>query len=60
VRLWKDVTPFYTGGEDCTDGGGPVGGRIQAANGDFYGTTASGGANYAGTVYKLTPGGALI
>jgi uncharacterized repeat protein (TIGR03803 family) len=30
---------------------------IQGSDGNFYGTTASGGANNAGTVFKLTPEG---
>lgn len=32
---------------------------LQATNGDFYGTTVYGGTNNAGTVFKITPGGAL-
>jgi len=43
----------------CADGGGPAAGLIQATNGNFYGTTSGGGANNAGTVFKLTPGGTL-
>src|ERR1022692_3233072 len=44
----------------CTDGSNPQGGLVQAANGDFYGTTAYGGANgHYGTVFKITPGGTL-
>ena len=43
-----------------TDGEGPFAGLVQAANGDLYGTTSSGGANgYYGTVFKITPGGTL-
>ena len=30
---------------------------IQGNDGNFYGTTATGGANNLGTVFKLTPGG---
>src|ERR1022692_5071057 len=45
---------------NCTDGAEPFAGLVQAANGDFYGTTYSGGANvYYGTVFKITPGGTL-
>jgi uncharacterized repeat protein (TIGR03803 family) len=40
----------------CTDGGGVYAGLVQSANGDFYGTTVSGGANGYGTVFKITPG----
>ncbi len=43
----------------CSDGSASnsQGGLVQAANGDLYGTTDSGGANGTGTVYKITPSG---
>ncbi len=46
---------------DCIDGVGPQAGLIQGLDGNFYGTTLSGGANNAeaGTVFKLTPSGML-
>lgn len=53
---------------DFSDGAGPNGGLIQAANGDFYGVTSGGGSgsNYecvsfegCGTVFKITPAGTL-
>ena len=40
----------------CTDGANPVAGLVQATNGDFYGTTPSGGANGDGTVFRLSVG----
>ena len=45
----------------CADGDGenPIGGLVQATNGDFYGTTFNGGANDEGTVFEITPGGTL-
>src|ERR1017187_4757240 len=44
----------------CPDGVAPYAGLVQAANGDLYGTTQSGGANvYYGTVFKITPGDTL-
>jgi uncharacterized repeat protein (TIGR03803 family) len=43
---------------DGTDGTYPNG-LIQATNGNFYGTTAFGGANEKGTVFEITPRGAL-
>jgi uncharacterized repeat protein (TIGR03803 family) len=51
----------------CTDGFGPSG-LVQATDGNFYGTTDDGGANICdvslgshgcGTVFKITPSGAL-
>jgi uncharacterized repeat protein (TIGR03803 family) len=51
---------------DCADGAYPSAGMIQAANGDFYGTTYSGGGNSdcevefgCGTVFSITPSGTL-
>jgi uncharacterized repeat protein (TIGR03803 family) len=43
----------------CTDGSEPAAGLVQAANGNLYGTTEEGGANNAGTVFKITPSGTL-
>jgi uncharacterized repeat protein (TIGR03803 family) len=42
-----------------TDGAGPEAGLIQAANGNFYGTTFAGGAFNSGTVFEMTPEGTL-
>src|ERR1035441_3343081 len=44
---------------NCTDGTVPQAGLVQAANGDFYGTTSFGGANEHGTIFKITQGGAV-
>src|ERR1017187_5226219 len=43
----------------CTDGASPNAGLVQDTNGDFYGTTANGGPNGYGTVFKITPSGTL-
>ena len=44
----------------CADGSAPEGGVIQGSDGNFYGTTAQAGANgNGGTVFRLTPAGAL-
>ncbi len=47
------------GGSACTDGAGPLGGLIFSIDGNFYGTTLRGGANGGGTIFKMTPAGAL-
>lgn len=44
----------------CLNGAGPTGGLLQVADGDLYGTTAVfGGAYGEGTVFKVSPSGAL-
>jgi uncharacterized protein (TIGR03437 family) len=43
----------------AADGGDPMGALVQGADGNFYGTTAGGGANGFGTVFKITPTGSL-
>jgi uncharacterized repeat protein (TIGR03803 family) len=44
----------------CTDGSAPYGGLTLGTDGNFYGTTFSGGTTQqAGTVYKITPAGKL-
>jgi uncharacterized repeat protein (TIGR03803 family) len=42
-----------------TDGYSPESALVQATDGNFYGTTKSGGTYNAGTVFKITPGGTL-
>ena len=43
----------------CADGGNPYAGLIQASDGNFYGTNFGRGVNGYGTVFKITPAGAL-
>ena len=45
---------------DSEDGANPTGALIQSTDRNFYGTTESGGDNgVGGTVFKISPGGAL-
>ena len=59
----QTLTTLYSfcaqGGTGCTDGASPVAGLVQDSDGNFYGTTENGGANGGGTVFKVTPSGAL-
>jgi uncharacterized repeat protein (TIGR03803 family) len=53
--------------ENCTDGLYPSGSLVQTRGGDFYGVTEGDGSEFSdceglarcGTVFKITPGGAL-
>jgi uncharacterized repeat protein (TIGR03803 family) len=45
---------------DGTNGSDPYAGSlVQGANGDFYGTTAGGGANNGGTIFEVTSAGTV-
>jgi uncharacterized repeat protein (TIGR03803 family) len=44
---------------ECLDGTTTESALVQASNGDFYGTNNVYGANGAGTIFKITPGGKL-
>jgi uncharacterized repeat protein (TIGR03803 family) len=43
----------------CTDGQGPWDALVQASDGNYYGTTAIGGANNQGTIFEMSPTGTL-
>jgi uncharacterized repeat protein (TIGR03803 family) len=43
----------------CSDGEAPYSALVETEDGDFYGTTYLGGASQAGTVFSISPSGAL-
>jgi uncharacterized repeat protein (TIGR03803 family) len=45
--------------KNCADGANPYASVIQAANGNFYGTTSQGGTNQQGTIFEITAAGKL-
>ena len=49
---------FLCSPPSCTDGDFPDA-LVQATDGNFYGTTEGGGTNNSGTIFKITPSGAL-
>lgn len=60
------VTQLYSFGSSIADGVEPLHPPVEASDGNFYGTTVSGGANSCstsgatnncGTVYRMTPAG---
>lgn len=59
----QQLTTLYNfcsqGGAFCTDGATPAGPLLQGSDGNFYGTTESGGKNQEGTVFSMTPAGSL-
>ena len=68
MTLRGKLTSLYSfcSQSNCTDGANPYTGLVQATDGNLYGTTSAGGANTTacgdagcGTIYKITPNGAL-
>jgi uncharacterized repeat protein (TIGR03803 family) len=58
MSLAGQVTSLYsfTGGDD---GGHPAAPLLQGKDGNFYGTTATGGTYGNGTAFRMTPNGAV-
>lgn len=57
VRSGGSETVLHSFADNSSDGGYPTAGLVPGSDGNFYGTTASGGSANAGTVFKITPGG---
>jgi uncharacterized repeat protein (TIGR03803 family) len=59
VSLSGKLTTLYSfcPQQNCPDGSQPLGALVQATDGNFYGTTFSGGIYDYGTVFKITPEG---
>lgn len=54
-----NLTTLHTFGSFATDGKSPATSLVQGSDGNFYGTTASGGAFGQGTLFQITPAGVL-
>jgi uncharacterized repeat protein (TIGR03803 family) len=55
ITVLHDFTGYVSSTE--YDGSRPIGVLVQGADGDFYGTTYTGGANNLGTVFKISSSG---
>jgi len=49
------TTPVYSFGANSSDGAHSEANLIQASDGNFYGTTSTGGAYGYGTIFRITP-----
>jgi uncharacterized repeat protein (TIGR03803 family) len=58
VRI-QAQTVTYLGHFNGVNGNGPSGPVVQAADGNFYGTTVHGGVNAQGNVFRMTPSGKI-
>src|SRR5215471_14256851 len=58
ITLAGQLTTRYSfcGKKNCVDGADPLGGLLQASDGNLYGTTTEGGTYQLGTVFRLSLG----
>jgi uncharacterized repeat protein (TIGR03803 family) len=54
-----NLTTLHSFSGSPSEGATPVAALVQGSDGNFYGTTASGGQHFQGTVFRITQGGAL-
>jgi uncharacterized repeat protein (TIGR03803 family) len=59
MDLSGNLTTLHSFGGAPSDGGFPYAGLIQSTDGNFYGTTTSGGSSNSGTVFKVDSTGFL-
>lgn len=57
TTLYSFCVPYVV--QPCADGSDPLSGLILAVDGDFYGTTWTGGTDNRGTLFKISPLGEL-
>lgn len=58
-KTWTETVLYqFCATVRCGDGAGPIAGMLLDQSGTLYGTTASGGGNNRGTVFRLAPPGA--
>src|SRR5262245_36442960 len=54
-----NLTTLHSFSGSPGDGAVPISGLVQGSDGNFYGTTASGGTLFQGTVFRITSSGAI-
>jgi uncharacterized repeat protein (TIGR03803 family) len=56
---WTALAMFDPDGQSIENGSVPSGPLLEGDDGNFYGTAAYGGANYDGTIFRITPTGTI-
>src|SRR5262249_9400013 len=59
INATGNLTTLHSFSGSPGDDAIPIGGLVQGSDGNFYGTTASGGTFFQGTVFRITSSGAI-
>ena len=54
-----NLTTLHSFSGSPSEGANPIAALVQGSDGNFYGTTASGGEHFKGTVFRITPAGGI-
>src|ERR1017187_1160773 len=57
TTIAQTVTNLHSFGSSPSDGKNPNAGLVQGSDGNFYGTTVSGGTNNNGTIFRISSSG---
>jgi uncharacterized repeat protein (TIGR03803 family) len=60
ITIQGAITPFYSFTGNTSDGANPSGKLVQGSDGNFYGTTQSGGLSGFGTIFQLLPASGMV
>ena len=59
IHAAGNFTTLHSFSGSPTEGADPIAGLVQGNDGNFYGTTPSGGEHFQGTVFRITAAGDL-
>src|SRR5207237_123251 len=59
INATGNLTTLHSFSGSPSEGANPIAALVQGSDGNFYGTTASGGEHFQGTVFRITPAGAV-
>src|SRR5436190_895090 len=59
INATGNLTTLHSFSGSPSEGANPIAALVQGSDGNFYGTTASGGQHFQGTVFRITPAGGI-
>src|SRR5258708_2292758 len=59
INATGNLTTLHSFSGSPSEGANPIAALVQGSDSNFYGTTASGGEHFQGTVFRITPAGGI-